>query len=480
MNIERDSTDTSARWQFRAFLHLMGAAGLFLLPTVDAQPQQASLHFTLQAPANGGEVLPAGPLKVSWHPPRHPSMVAKSMAEIAGPAAATPTTIPLWIGNGAPNFPGDQFMMVGLDPSVPQQNPASTIKAQVIPVKFIFSNSLVFDPTKKDACTPQPALNMVQNLPVFKPVTLTVGGTLLGTGQFESLFQRGNFWAFTGPGKVNPKYEVNLTYSALSEVTVEVQGGLTATGPCDLLGAIGPTTLPILLFYNVVMYDTNPGNCCVTCYHNALLDNAMHLNTYVVSDHDETGIFGKFLQDIMSMSRDIGEWMDDPTGGNPTPPWENIGQVTGCQSNLDVGDPLSGTVEIPSSTKTVCHVQDLAFKSWFYHDVVSTGVNGWYSLYGNFRAFAASCQSGTTTAFAAEPNSGAAPLLVNFRASPAVIETVDFGDGTTGTMEQAPTFFGCPTLSVAGHVYQSTGTYTARLVSAGGPLGSQVITVTNR
>jgi PKD repeat protein len=242
---------------------------------------------------------------------------------------------------------------------------------------------------------------------------------------------------------------------------------------------VGPRTLPILLFYNVVMYDTNPRNCCITGYHNALLDNAMHLNTYVVSDYDETGIFGKFLQDIMSMSRDIGEWMDDPTGGNTTPPWENIGQVTGCQRNLDVGDPLSGTVEIPSNTKTVYHVQDLAFRSWFYHDVVSTGVNGWYSLYGNFRGFAASCQS-ETAAFAAEPNSGAAPLLVNFRASPAVIGTVDFGDGTTGTMEQAATCFGCPTLSVAGHVYQSPGTYTARLVSAGGPLGSQVITVTNR
>ena len=121
---------------------------------------------------------------------------------------------------------------------------------------------------------------MVQNSPIFKPVTLAVGGTLLGTGQFESLFQGGNFWAFTGPGKANPKYEVNLTYSALSAVTVDVQGGLTATGPCDAQGAIefntwnnlllntilpqlakhgvGPTTLPIFLFYNVVMYDTIP------------------------------------------------------------------------------------------------------------------------------------------------------------------------------------------------------------------------------
>ena len=282
MYIGRNLTDTNTRWQFRALLHLMGAAGLFLLPTAAAQAQQATLHFTLPAPANGG-ALPAGPLKVlSWHPPRHPSMVGKGIAEIAGLAAAavTPATIPLWAGTGAPNFPGDPFLMVGLDPTVPQKNPVSTIKAQVIPVKFVFSKNLVFDPTKKDACTSHPALTMVQNSPIFKPVTLAVGGTLLGTGQFESLFQGGNFWAFTGPGKANPKYEVNLTYSALSGVTVDVQGGLTATGPCDAQGAIefntwnnlllttilpqlakhgvGPTTLPIFLFYNVVMYDTIP------------------------------------------------------------------------------------------------------------------------------------------------------------------------------------------------------------------------------
>jgi hypothetical protein len=415
MYIGRALPDKETRWQFRALLHFIGAAGLLLLPTAATQAQQETLHFTLPAPANGGGTLPAGPLKVqSWHPPRHPSMVGKSIAEIAGRAAtATPTTIPLWTGTGAPNFPGDQFLMVGLDPTVPQKNPVSTIKAQVIPVKFIFSSSLVFDPMRKDACTPQPALTMVQNSPIFKPVTLTVGGTLLGTAQFESLFQRSNFWAFTGPKKINSRYEVNLTYTALSEVTVNVQGGLTAKGPCDMLGLIeinawdnlvqntilpqlakhgvGPTTLPVFLFYNVVMYDTNPSNCCATGYHNAFLDNAVQLNTYVVSDYDETGIFGTSLQDVISMSHEVGEWMNDPTGANPTPPWGNIGQVTGCQGNLEVGDPLSGTVEIPSNTKTVYHVQDLAFKSWFYHDGVSTGVNGWYSLYGNFRTFAANC-----------------------------------------------------------------------------------------
>jgi hypothetical protein len=338
-------------------------------------------------------------------------MAGKSFAEFAQQSAAA-ATLPLWTGTGAPNFPGDQFMMVGLDPTVQQKNPVSTIKAQIIPVKFVFPQN-VFDPTKKDACTAKSAVTMVRNSPIFKPVTLTVGGTSLGKGQFVSLFQRGNFFTSTGPGEINPKYEVTLKETALPELTVNVPNGLTQNGPCDTLGAIeinawdslvqgtilpqlashgvGATTLPIFLFYNVVMYDTVPGNCCILGYHGAFTDGVGALHTYSVVDYDETGAFGSSVQDITVMSHEIAEWMDDPTGLNPTPAWGNIGQVTGCQGNLEVGDPLSGTLEIPSDKATVYHVQDLAFKSWFYHDATSSGVNGWYSLYGTFTTFAANC-----------------------------------------------------------------------------------------
>ena len=88
-------------------------------------------------------------------------------------------------------------------------------------------------------------------------------------------------------------------------------------------------------------------------YHYAFFDHAMHLNTYVVSDYDESGNFGKSFQNIMGMSHEIVEWMDDPTGGNPTPAWGKIGQDTDFQGNLEVGDLLSGTVQIPSNTKAI-------------------------------------------------------------------------------------------------------------------------------
>jgi hypothetical protein len=66
--------------------------------------------------------------------------------------------------------------------------------------------------------------------------------------------------------------------------------------------------------------------------------------------------------------------------------------VSGCQGNLEVGDPLSGHIYPIVLNGFKYHVQDLAFFSWFYrHDATMTGVsgtivnfgsNGWFSLFG--------------------------------------------------------------------------------------------------
>jgi hypothetical protein len=49
------------------------------------------------------------------------------------------------------------------------------------------------------------------------------------------------------------------------------------------------------------------------------------------------------LTDTYFAAHEINEWVNDPFGNNPTPTWGKIGQVTGCQNNLEVGDPLTGT-----------------------------------------------------------------------------------------------------------------------------------------
>jgi hypothetical protein len=71
----------------------------------------------------------------------------------------------------------------------------------------------------------------------------------------------------------------------------------------------------------------------------------------------------------------------------------NVGQVSGCQANLEVCDPLSGTLTqiYMNADHYTYHAQDLAFTSWFYGQNPGTGVNGWYSLLGKFLTPAVPC-----------------------------------------------------------------------------------------
>jgi hypothetical protein len=145
----------------------------------------------------------------------------------------------------------------------------------------------------------------------------------------------------------------------------------------------------VFLFDNVVMYDTVVANCCVLGYHNAYTVGGK-LQTYSNAMYDNSGDFSG-SGDISALSHEIGEWQNDPNTVNPTKPWGNIGQVTGCQNNLEVGDPLSGTVFTDTLNGKAYHPQELAFSSWFYHQSPSQNVNGWFSNQGTFRSAAAPC-----------------------------------------------------------------------------------------
>jgi hypothetical protein len=122
------------------------------------------------------------------------------------------------------------------------------------------------------------------------------------------------------------------------------------------------------------------------------------LQIYSPFSLDTSGTFGG---DVSTLSHEIGEAINDPTGNNPTPLWGNIGQVLGgCpgpggQNALEVGDPLSGT-NLPAITGAngfTYHVQELAFFSWFYGGT-SLGAGGKFSSNGTFKGDAILCSNG--------------------------------------------------------------------------------------
>jgi hypothetical protein len=306
--------------------------------------------------------------------------------------SAAGTTIPLWTYNIRSTRDGNPYLgvMVGAKPAL---NSSTTIPTQIVPV-IININGVVFDPTSTTCSSAGSAVTLTQQSPIFKPFNFVFGGTPVGNTQYTDAFQRANFWVqLTTP--IN--YHTLLGLTTLGAITVNVPVGLGFIhgSGCGALGimnggwwdgyvkgtlipllrtqGVNPTTFPIFLFNNVVLYNGTPNNCCILGYHGAFGNPTQ---TYSTTDFDLTGLFGS-TQDTATMAHEVAEWMDDPLGNNPTPSWGHTGQVSGCQDNLEVGDPLSGhnipNVIMPNGY--TYHLQELAFFWWFY-GAPSMGVNG--------------------------------------------------------------------------------------------------------
>jgi hypothetical protein len=303
------------------------------------------------------------------------------------------------------------YRMVGKNPQVKQTAPVTNIATDIIPVKLTFNDSgHAFNPnaTAPAACLKagQTADSLTLNSPLVKSHAYTWLSHAMGTGQYIDEFQRANFAKFTvNTGAINPGYHVNLapvTNHALLSVTVGTGAGQTVNAGCDgklglldinawdafartklkaLSASIPPTHFPLFLFYNVVMTDGLGGSCCIIGYHSAFTNTsaANAVETYSTSDYITPGLFTN-ANDIGALSHEIGEWYDDPFVNNATPAWGHIGQVSGCQGNLEVGDPLSGTTPyaIAMPNGVTYHAQELAFRDWFYR-TPSVGLAGRFS-----------------------------------------------------------------------------------------------------
>jgi hypothetical protein len=340
-------------------------------------------------------------------------------ARITPAQARAGTTVPEFTATQKVGTKSYTYSIVGKNPAIKVSNASTTVNAEIVPVIMKFAGH-TWDPTKTDSCDPgASALARTQNSPIVKTQAHSFGGTSVGTVQLTNAFQRAEFWKDAQPTGINPSYGVNLSFKTLKPVTINVPlaDAAMANISCGngLLGAaeinwldnhlqqvvipslksqgVGPTTFPIFLLHNFVEYITTTSNCCVLGYHNAF-STSTGVQTYGLAEYDNSRSPLTGISDILGLSHEVAEWQNDPNtvnGGNPTPSWGHIGQVSGCQANLEVGDPLTPTSFTDKLGGFTYHPQELAFFSWFYHQKPSIGVNGWYSDQGTFRTFAAPC-----------------------------------------------------------------------------------------
>jgi hypothetical protein len=319
----------------------------------------------------------------------------------------------------------------------PAAGATTNVPAIIVPVVFSLNGGvLIFDPTKTDpGCLggANTALNLFLNSPIISAgFDFILNGENEGFTQYTDAFTRAQFSTIKAAG-----YHVVLNPVTVgATLTVSVTGAPNTAGdafnftgqcgtnpaPTNAAGDLGvvnfstiqpqlqnyitahaipSTTFTYFLFYNTVISNgaaNNLGNCCILGFHTAFGTGP---NTYGIGDFEgRNGTLFGGVADVSVSSHEVAEWLDDPFGNNtaaPVVPWGNIGQVSGCQPNLEVGDPLSGTLlpVVPLNGFNY-HLQELAFFSWFTHDNPSLGSGGKYSDNGTFTGWAKPCPPGGT------------------------------------------------------------------------------------
>jgi hypothetical protein len=343
-------------------------------------------------------------------------------------------TVPMWTYQVTAQQDGGTYTGTMIGSSAPWLG-STNVSTKIIPLIIHTPDGFTFDPTAPDPCAAAPLTNtsdltLFQQSPIFVNHAYTMNGVNVGTTQYIDAFQRASFWNIGASG-FNTLLSPVATLSAVT-ITVPSGSGTSQAATCGRLGKVDigflgnylegtlipalagsgvtSTTLPIFLLGNVVMTDGN--SCCILGYHSAF-NSGGNVQTYSVMDFDVSRSFT--AQDAAVAAHEIGEWLDDPLGTNPTPPWGHTGQVPGCQDNLEVGDPLSGTaISVAMPNGYTYHLQELAFFSWFFGGP-SLGAGSRYSSNGTFAAPAVLCSAGFTVGLSASnttPAVGASVTLI--------------------------------------------------------------------
>jgi hypothetical protein len=385
---------------------------------------------------------------------RIPASPTPPTALVSPPAFGAVSEIPMWTYSvtASADLGGGTYsgQILGRSPFLPGKT-TTTISLQIIPLRVVINNgpsdTHTYDASVNDGCEPagHTAVDIVQNSPVFTVTPWTMDGVNVGTTQYHDAFYRASFWSLVAGTSYH--FKENVTVLAEPVVYFGSVGNngntlgpgtnynvpATFGGGCGFMGvvhindfnnalsavagAFSPTvnigTLPMVLADAVVAdenaEDTVPDiftNCCALGFHSGF-GNVPNLQVTSIFDLDYSGLFGN--QDVTVISHELGEAIFDPTGGNPTPVWGNIGQDLGnCtgnppgQNNLEVGDPLSPNGQTPPATNEFVrtgangltyHLQELTFFSWFY-GAPDLGIAGYYSDNGTFQGDAILCSNG--------------------------------------------------------------------------------------
>jgi hypothetical protein len=288
------------------------------------------------------------------------------------------------------------FTMVGVKP---QSNSTTQIPVQIIPISLFFEE-FVDENGAPIVLDPGPIVPRVQASPNFHDAQYATGTT-----QFADAVQRAQFNAIAGkdwhtllgapqilkPLRVAvPRGDAKVYRNPSTGVVyaiVDTDFFLSQLNTVIQMANLSPDALAIALTSNVFLAPQKDiKKCCVLGFHTSFDTGEMaqvrFVQTFIWASWVEQGILGPSLADVTPMSHEISEWMNNPFGGNAVPPWQ-IPNSTGCQSNLETGDPLA---LMPNAGYPVLidgftyHPQNQVLMQWFQRGATSDAFEGAFSF----------------------------------------------------------------------------------------------------
>ncbi len=321
---------------------------------------------------------------------------------------AASRTIPFY--SGTIKSPLDRvdysYRIAGRDPT--KSNTTTAVLYKPIALRVRFADGTVLDPSKPACGDSMSVMKRAFSGPNFGRVPLTSNGASVGTVQITDGFQRAEFWKILkGRGyhtvlksvAAPTVVDLNAPAGSLTSKTSLCPGNGHKVGVVDVdamnriivslaTKRAGPKQIALFLTYNVFEYYIDPSRGLIGGFHSSFGVNG-DTQVYTIATYNDKGIFKKpAMADINTLTHELGDLLDDPfplsdTKVNLVPPWGGVGQVPkgSCQSNLETGDPLTGTAFAVRYNGFTYHPQDLAFFSWFYR-TKSSGSGGKFAFKG--------------------------------------------------------------------------------------------------
>ena len=288
------------------------------------------------------------------------------------------------------------FTIVG---AKPQSNTSTVVPVQLIPISLFFEE-FVDENGEPIVLDPAAIVPRVQASPNFHDAQYATGTT-----QFADAVQRAQFNATAGkdwhtllgapqimkPLRIAvPRGDAKVYRNPSTGVVyaiVDTDFFLSQLNTMIQMANLSPDALAIALTSNVFLAPQKDiKKCCVLGFHTSFdvgeMTQVKFVQTFIWASWVEQGILGPGLADVTPMSHEISEWMNNPFGSNAVPAWQ-VPNSTGCQSNLETGDPLA---LMPNAGYPVVidgftfHPQNQVLMQWFQRGTTSDAFEGAFSF----------------------------------------------------------------------------------------------------